>query len=46
VVLLTIYYKYKANSEANKETGLEVNAEKIKYMVMSLHQNAGDVIIH
>jgi UDP-galactopyranose mutase len=25
---------------ANKETGLEVNAEKSKYMVMS-HQNAG-----
>jgi hypothetical protein len=25
---------------ANKETGLEVNAEKAKYMVMS-HQNAG-----
>ena len=26
---------------ASKETGLEVNAEKIKYMVMSRDQNAG-----
>jgi hypothetical protein len=26
---------------AGKETGLEVNADKIKYMVMSLDQNAG-----
>ena len=26
---------------ANKETGLEVNAEKTKYMVMSRNQNAG-----
>ena len=26
---------------ASKETGLEVNADKIKYMVMSRDQNAG-----
>ena len=26
---------------ANKETGLEVNADKTKYMVMSRDQNAG-----
>jgi hypothetical protein len=35
----------KKNTEAlvvdNKEIGLEVNAEKAKYMVMSLDQNAG-----
>jgi len=27
--------------EASREVGLEVNTEKIKYMVMSRHQNAG-----
>jgi len=26
---------------ASKETGLEVNADKTKYMVMSQYQNAG-----
>jgi hypothetical protein len=26
---------------ARKEVGLEVNAEKTKYMLLSLHQNAG-----
>jgi len=26
---------------ATKEIGLEVNADKIKYMIMSRHQNAG-----
>ena len=26
---------------ANKELGLEINAEKTKYMIMSLDQNAG-----
>jgi hypothetical protein len=35
----------KKNTEAlvvaSKEIGLEVNAEKTKYMVMSLDQNAG-----
>ena len=35
----------KENAEAllvaNKETGLEVNANKTKYMVMSLDRNAG-----
>jgi hypothetical protein len=37
--------KKKKNTEAlvvaNKETGLEVNADKTKYMVMSRDQNAG-----
>jgi hypothetical protein len=28
---------------ANREDGLEVNAEKTKYMVMSRHQNAGRI---
>jgi hypothetical protein len=27
--------------DASKETGLEVNAEKTKYMLLSRHQNAG-----
>jgi hypothetical protein len=27
--------------DATKETGLEVNADKTKYMVMSRYQNAG-----
>jgi len=27
--------------EASREVSLEVNTEKIKYMVMSCHQNAG-----
>jgi hypothetical protein len=27
--------------DASKEVGLEVNAEKSKYMLMSRHQNAG-----
>jgi hypothetical protein len=27
--------------DASKETGLEVNSEKIKYMFMSRHQTAG-----
>jgi hypothetical protein len=35
----------KINTEAlvvaSKETGLEVNAEKTKYMIMSRNQNAG-----
>jgi len=30
---------------AIKETGLEVNAEKTKYTVMSLDENAGEVTI-
>jgi hypothetical protein len=28
-------------SDASKEVGLEVNAEKTKYMLLSRHQNAG-----
>jgi hypothetical protein len=27
--------------DASKEVGLEVNTEKIKYMLLSRHQNAG-----
>jgi hypothetical protein len=27
--------------DAGKDVGLEVNAEKIKYMLLSRHQNAG-----
>jgi hypothetical protein len=27
--------------DASKEVGLEVNAEKTKYMLLSRHQNAG-----
>jgi hypothetical protein len=38
-------HNIKKNAEdlviASKETGLEVNAEKTKYMVMSRNQNAG-----
>jgi hypothetical protein len=28
-------------TDASKEVGLEVNTEKIKYMLLSHHQNAG-----
>jgi hypothetical protein len=28
-------------TDASKEVGLEVNAEKSKYMLLSRHQNAG-----
>jgi hypothetical protein len=28
---------------ASKEVGLEVNAEKTKYMLLSRHQNAGKI---
>jgi hypothetical protein len=28
-------------TDANKEVNLEVNADKIKYMLLSCHQNAG-----
>jgi hypothetical protein len=28
-------------TDASKEVGLEVNTEKIKYMLLSRHQNAG-----
>jgi ABC-type phosphate transport system ATPase subunit len=27
--------------EASRDVGLEINAEKIKYMIMSCHQNSG-----
>jgi ABC-type siderophore export system fused ATPase/permease subunit len=29
--------------DASKEVGLELNAEKTKYMFLSLHQNAGQI---
>jgi hypothetical protein len=32
--------------EASEEVGLEVNTEKITYMVVSRHQNAEKIIIH
>jgi hypothetical protein len=28
-------------TDANKEVGLEINVEKIKYMLLSRHQNVG-----
>jgi hypothetical protein len=28
---------------ASKEVGLEINAEKIKYMLLSRHQNVGQI---
>jgi hypothetical protein len=31
--------------DANKEVGLEVNAEKAKYILMPHHQNAEEIII-
>ena len=42
-------YTLKKNTEAlvaaTRETGLEVSADKTKYMVMSLNQNAGRIHI-
>jgi hypothetical protein len=35
----------KALLMASREIDLEVNAEKTKYMFMSLHKNAGKIII-
>jgi hypothetical protein len=32
--------------EASRESGLEVNIEKTKYMVMSHHQNADKIVIY
>jgi hypothetical protein len=37
----TIKETIEALLEASREVGLEVNTEKIKYMVMSRYQNAG-----
>jgi hypothetical protein len=37
----TIRKNAEALTGASKEVGLEVNAEKIKYMLLSRHQNAG-----
>jgi hypothetical protein len=46
-ILGAIVHTIKKNTEASivasKETGLEVNAEKTKYMVMSRDQNAGKI---
>jgi hypothetical protein len=36
-----IMKKTEALLEASREVGLEINAEKTKYMVVSHHQNAG-----
>jgi hypothetical protein len=36
----TIKKNTKTISDASKEVGLEVNAEKTKFMLLSLHQNA------
>jgi hypothetical protein len=33
-------------TDANKETGLEINVEKTKYMLLSRHQNAGSKLGH
>ena len=37
----TVRVKQKLSLVASKETGLEINADKNKYMVMSREQNAG-----
>jgi len=37
----TVKLKAEALVVASKEIGLEVNADKTKYMIMSRHQNAG-----
>jgi hypothetical protein len=37
----TIKKKTETINDASREVGLEVNAEKTKYMLMSRHQNAG-----
>ena len=43
--MMLLYYTIKENAEAfvvaSKEIGLEVNADKTKYMVKSRDQNAG-----
>jgi hypothetical protein len=45
VVVVVVAHKVKENAEvlvvATKEIGLEVNADKTKYMIMSRDQNAG-----
>ena len=41
----TVKENAEALTVANKEIGLEVNADKTGYMVMSLDQNAGQVTI-
>jgi hypothetical protein len=41
VYINTIKKNMETLIDANKEVGLEVNAEKSKYMWLSRHQNAG-----
>jgi hypothetical protein len=36
----------KTLSDTSKEVGLEVNTEKTKYMLLSRHQNAGQIYKH
>jgi hypothetical protein len=38
---MEIFYVHKNFIDSSKEVGLEVNAEKTKYMSLSRHQNAG-----
>jgi hypothetical protein len=37
----TIKENKEALLEASRDIGLEINAEKTKYMIMSLHSNSG-----
>jgi sorting nexin-29 len=37
----TIKENIRTHSEASRDTGLEINAEKTKYMIMSRHPNLG-----
>jgi hypothetical protein len=37
----TINKKTETSTDTSKEIGLEVNAEKIKYLLLAHHQNAG-----
>jgi hypothetical protein len=39
----TINKNTETSIDASKEVGLEVNAEKTKYMLLSRHQNAGQI---
>jgi len=32
--------------QASRDVGLEVNAEETKYMVVSRHQNAGQITVY
>jgi hypothetical protein len=39
----TIKENIGTNLEASRDVGLEMNEEKTKYMIMSLHQNSGQI---